>query len=201
MKKKMISFGWLLTAALFTNSQIMAQTSKSWKVDNVHSSVKFSVEHMVISEVDGNFKNFEGTISNTKDDFTDANINFSVDVNSINTDNSMRDGHLKGEDFFNAEKFPKMTFKSTSFKKVSANKYILKGDMTIRNTTKSVTFDVKYGGTAKDPYGNTKAGFKATGKINRFDYGLKWNTLTEAGGAMVGKDINMTLNLEFALNK
>jgi polyisoprenoid-binding protein YceI len=113
----------------------------------------------------------------------------------------MRDGHLKSDDFFNAEKFPKMTFKSTSFKKKSGNMYELTGDLTVRDITKKATFSVKYGGTAKDAYGNTKAGFKATGKINRFDYGLKWNALTEAGGAAVGADIDLTFNLEFALAK
>ncbi|HOK98475.1 MAG TPA: YceI family protein, partial [Bacteroidales bacterium] len=115
----------------------------------------------------------------------------------INTDNEMRDNHLKGDDFFNAAKFPKMTFKSKSFKKVSGNKYELVGDLTIRDVTKTVKFDVTYGGTAKDPYGNIKAGFKASAVINRFDYGLKWNALTEAGGAVVGNEVNVSLKLEF----
>jgi polyisoprenoid-binding protein YceI len=134
-------------------------------------------------------------------DFNDAAVNFTIDVNSINTDNEMRDKHLKADDFFNAEQFPSATFKSTSFKKVSGNKYQLKGNLTIRNVTKPVTFDVTYGGTAKDGYGNTKAGFKATTTINRFDYGLKWNTLTEAGGATVGENITLDLKLQFAQAK
>ena len=134
-------------------------------------------------------------------DFTDATINFSVDVNSINTDNEMRDKHLKSDDFFNAEKFPAMTFKGTSFKKVSGNKYVLQGDLTIRDVTKKVTFDVTYGGTIKDPWGNTKAGFKARAKINRFDYNLKWNTVTEAGGAVVSKDVDVVVNLELNQEK
>ncbi len=191
-----------LSLAIFSFVALsMAQTVKTWKVDNMHSGVKFSVTHMVISEVEGSFKVYEGTITSAKDDFSDAKIDFSVDVNSINTDNSMRDGHLKSDDFFNADKFPKMVFKSTSFKKKAGNVYELIGDLTIRDVTKKVKFSVKYGGIMKDPYGNTKAGFKATGSINRFDYGLKWNTLTEAGGAMVGADVNLTLNLEFALAK
>ena len=178
-----------------------AQTAKTWNVDKMHSGLKFTVSHLVISEVDGSFKIFDGNIVSTKDDFSDAKINFTVDVNSINTDNANRDGHLKGDDFFNAEKFPNMSFVSTSFKKKSGAMYELVGNLTIRDVTKKVTFSVKYGGTTKDPYGNTKAGFKATGTINRLQYGLKWNTLTEAGGAVVGSDIDFTVNLEMALAK
>lgn len=189
----------LLAFVAFSSTLVFAQTK--WGVDPVHSSVSFSVPHLVISEVDGSFKKFNGDFYNTKPDFTDAAINFTVDVASVDTDNEMRDKHLKGDDFFNAEQFPSMTFKSTSMKKVSGNKYALYGNLTIRNVTKPVKFDVTYGGTAKDGYGNTKAGFKATAVINRFDYGLKWNALTEAGGATVGKDITVDLKLQFAQAK
>jgi polyisoprenoid-binding protein YceI len=182
-------------------STVVAQSPKTWNVDKTHSTVKFSVSHLVISEVEGSFKVYDGAISSTNDDFSNAQIDFSIDVASINTDNEMRDGHLKSDDFFNAASYPKMTFKSTSFKKKSGNKYELEGDLTIRSTTKKIKFEVTHGGTTKDGYGNTKAGFKATGNINRFDYGLKWNVLTEAGGATVGKDIKIVLNLEFALKK
>lgn len=194
MKKLFIAASMLLAATAAT-----AQTK--WNVDPAHSNVRFTVEHMVISEVEGSFKKFNGSITTTKPDFTDAAVEFTVDVNSIYTDNDSRDKHLKSDDFFNAEKYPNMVFKSTSFKKASGNKYVLKGNMTIRDVTKPVTFDVTYGGTAKDPYGNTKSGFKASTKINRFDYNLKWNTMTEAGGAMVGKDITIDLKLEFAQAK
>lgn len=179
----------------------IASAQQNWTVDNVHSSVKFSVTHLIISQVEGSFKTYSGSISNTKEDFTDAKINFAIDVNSINTDNSMRDDHLKSDDFFNAGEYPKMTFVSTSFRKVSGNKYVLEGNLTIRNTTKKVKFDVTYGGIAKDGYGNTKAGFKARATIDRFDYGLKWNALTEAGGATVGNEVEIILNLQFALAK
>jgi len=191
----------LLLVALSLISVSFAQTVKTWNVDKMHSSIKFAVSHLVISEVDGSFKIFDGNIIATNEDFTDAKINFTVDVNSINTDNTNRDGHLKSDDFFNAEKYPNMTFVSTSFKKISSSAYELTGDLTVRDVTKKVTFAVKYGGTTKDPYGNTKAGFKATGTINRLQYGLKWNTLTEAGGAVVGSDIDLTINLEMALAK
>lgn len=115
--------------------------------------------------------------------------------------NKMRDNHLKSDDFFNAEKYPKTTFKSVSWKKVDDKNYVLEGDLTIRDVTKRVTFTVVHGGTIKDPWGNTKAGFKATTVINRLEYGLKWNALTEAGGATVGKDVSITLNLQFAQKK
>lgn len=184
----------LLTAGAFAQSS-------TWKTDASHSNVKFSVTHLVVSEVEGYFKTFAGTLVSSKPDFTDASINFSVDINSINTDNEGRDKHLKSDDFFNAEKFPQMTFKSTSFKKVSDKKYVLEGDLTIRDITKKVKFDVVFGGTVKDPWGNIKAGFKATGEINRFDYNLKWNSVTEAGGAVVSKEVAIVLNLEFAQQK
>lgn len=189
----------LLAAALLVNSVLFAQSK--WSVDPVHSSVKFSVEHLVISEVEGQFKKFDGTIAAKTNDFTNADINFSVDVNSINTDNEMRDKHLKSADFFDAEKYPAMTFKSISFKKVSGNKYQLLGNLTLHGVTKPVKFNVTYGGTVKDAYGNIKSGFKASTIINRFDYGLKWNSLTEAGGATVGKDVTIDLKLEFAQQK
>ena len=189
----------ILAAMLFTVGAF-AQSS-TWKTDASHSNVKFSVTHLVVSEVEGYFKTFAGTLVSSKPDFTDAAISFSVDINSINTDNEGRDKHLKSDDFFNAEKFPQMTFKSTSFKKVGDKKYVLEGDLTIRDITKKVKFDVVFGGTVKDPWGNIKAGFKATGEINRFDYNLKWNSVTEAGGAVVSKEVAITLNLEFAQQK
>lgn len=187
--------------ALLAFSQFPLFSQTKWEVDPVHSNVKFSVSHLVISDVEGSFKIFSGTMDSKNSDFSDATIDFTVDVNSINTDNEGRDKHLKSDDFFNAEKYPKMTFKSTSFKKVVANKYELTGNLTIRNVTKPVKFEVYYGGTAKDGYGNTKAGFKASAKINRIGYGLKWNTLTETGGAVVGQDVTISLKLEFTQEK
>ena len=191
---------FILIAAILTMTVgVIAQTT--WTVDNVHSNVKFSVSHLIISEVEGSFKVYSGTLLSQKPDFTDADVDFTVDVTSINTDNEMRDKHLKADDFFNAEKYPKMIFKGASWKKVDDRNSVLEGDLTIRGMTNRVTFTVVYGGTIRDPWGNTKAGFKATTVINRFDYGLKWNMLTEAGGATVGKDVSITLNLEFAQKK
>jgi len=177
------------------------QEASHWDVDPVHSTVKFTIKHLAVSEVEGSFKVYTGTIDATNTDFTGATVNFTIDVNSLNTDNEMRDKHVKSDDFFNAEKFPKMTFVSTSFKKVKGPLYTLEGNLTIRDVTKKVTFNVYYGGTMVDPYGNTKAGFKATGKINRQDFHLKWNSKTSTGEAVLGDDVNMTLNLEFAKKK
>jgi polyisoprenoid-binding protein YceI len=187
----------VLTISLAGTTQ--AQTK--WTADNAHTSLKFTVTHLVISEVEGNFKTFTGSMTASKPDFTDAQIDFSADINSVNTDNEMRDKHLKSDDFFNAEKYPKMTFKSLSMKKMSGNRYELTGNLTIRDVTKKVKFNVTYGGTVKDPWGNTKAGFKATTVINRFDYGLKWDKVTEAGGAVAGKDVTILINAEFAKEK
>jgi polyisoprenoid-binding protein YceI len=145
--------------------------------------------------VDGTFKSFDGTMTTTKPDFSDAKITFTADANSISTDNDQRDNHLKSDDFFNAAKFPQIKFVSTSFTPLADNKYKLVGDLTIRDVTKSVTFDVRYGGTV-NMYG-THIGFKATTTINRFDYNLKFSATTESGGLVVGKDVDVTINADF----
>lgn len=187
--KKLFVLATLVLFALNINAQ-------TWTIDKAHSKVQFTVTHLVISEVTGHFKSYDGNITATKDDFSDAKIDFTVDIKSINTDNEQRDNHLKSDDFFNAEKFPQMTFKGKSMKSVGNNKYKLTGDLTIRDVTKEVTLDVVHNGTVKDPWGNTKAGFKITGALNRFDYNLKWNTLTELGGAVVGRTVNIVIDLQ-----
>jgi polyisoprenoid-binding protein YceI len=179
------------------NTRQVVETGK-WSVDKAHSNVKFTVTHLVVSEVEGSFKLFDGTLENSKADLSDAKINFTVDVNSINTDNEKRDGHLKSDDFFAADKFPQMKFTSTSMKAVGDNKYKLAGDLTIRDVTKPVEFDVTYGGSVA-AMGTTKLGFKAQTTINRFDYNLKWDKATEGGGLVVSKEVNILVNVE--LNK
>ena len=171
------------------------QTPTKWTLDRSHSNLKFTVTHMVVSETEGSFKIFDGTIEHTKPDMSDAKINFTVDINSINTENENRDKHLKGDDFFNAEKYPTASFVGKSFKPLGDNKYELTGDLTIRDITKSVKFAVRFGGVATSTRGD-KAGFKATTTINRFDYNLKWDRATEAGGLVVGKDVDITVLLE-----
>ncbi len=175
-----------------------AQAVTKWTVDKSHTNVKFAVTHMVIAEVEGAFKVFDGTVEHTKADWSDAKINFSVDVNSVNTDNENRDKHLKSDDFFNAEKFPAITFVGSKFTPKGKNKYELTGNLTIRDVTKPVKFDVTFGGIATSTRGD-KAGFKAKTTINRFDYNLKWDRATEAGGLVVSKDVEVTVLLE--LNK
>lgn len=177
-----------------------AQTTK-WDFDAAHSSVNFSIEHMVISEVTGQFKKFQGNVFSDKEDFTDAKINFVIDATSINTDNEMRDNHLKSADFFETAKYPMITFKSTSFTKVDGKNYKLVGDFTMHGVTKSISLDVTYGGTVIDPYKNTKAGFKITGTLNRKDYGLNWSSLTESGGLIVGDIVTFTCRVELAKAK
>ncbi len=179
---------------LLVSTVIAAQTK--WKFDKAHTTIGFSVTHLVITEVEGKFKKFGGKIITPGDDFENAQVEFWADVNSISTENKKRDKHLKSDDFFNAEKFPKLTFKSKSFKKVGEKKYKLVGDLTIRDKTKEVELDVTHNGTIKDPLGNTRAGFKIEGEINRFDFGLKWNKLMELGGAVVGKTVRIKINTE-----
>ncbi len=184
--------------AVVNTTAAAAPNATTWTLDRSHSSIGFSVTHMLVSEVEGKFRKFEGSMTSDKADYSDAVINFTAETGSIDTDDEKRDGHLKSDDFFNAEKFPQIKFKSTSFKKLSGNKYLLKGDLTIRDVTKSVSWAVISNGEHKDPWGNVKAGFKASLTVNRLDYGLKWNTLTETGGAVVGSDVKITVNVEFA---
>ncbi len=195
MFKFRVAFILFLVGFLSLNAQT------KWSIDKAHSKVQFSATHLIISEVTGEFKNFDGSIETSGDDFSNAKVNFTIDVSSISTDNEQRDNHLKSDDFFNAQKFPKMTFVGKSMQKVGDNKYKLVGDLTIRDITKQIALDVTYNGTVKDPWGNTKAGFKITGELNRFDYNLKWNALMEAGGAVVGKMIGITINLELQKSK
>ena len=180
------------------NEKTIKDAPAKWSIDKAHSNVKFTVTHLVVSEVEGSFKIFDGSLEASKDDYSDAKINFTVDVNSVNTDNDMRDKHLKSEDFFAADKFPAMKFESTSFTPAGGSNYKLAGNLTIKDVTKPVVFDVNYGGTA-NAMGKTKAGFKAKTSINRFDYNLKWDKATEAGGLVVSKDVELVVNVE--LNK
>ena len=181
---------------LFVFFAVSANAQTKWSFDKSHSNVGFSVTHLVISEVEGRFGSFDGTVTTKSDAFEDSEIEFKVDVNSVNTDNSKRDEHLRSDDFFNAEKYPSMIFKSTSMKKVGDNSYKLKGNLTIRDVTKPIELDVKLNGVIKDPRGNTKAGFKISGSLDRFDFGLKWNSLMEVGGAVVSKTVTLNLNVE-----
>jgi polyisoprenoid-binding protein YceI len=168
-----------------------------WVLDPMHSEVQFKVKHLVISTVTGTFKIFEGSLETTSEDFSGANVEFSLDVNSIDTNQGDRDNHLKSADFFNAEQYPAIKFKSTSFTK-DGDDYKLDGHLTIKDVTKPVSLKAEFGGTATDFYGNVKAGFEVTGKINRKDFGLTWDGITEAGSIVVGEDIKLAINVQFA---
>jgi polyisoprenoid-binding protein YceI len=164
-----------------------------WVLDPMHSEVQFKIKHLVISTVTGSFKTFEGSVETEGDTFEGATAEFSLDVNSLDTNQEQRDGHLKSAEFFDAEQYPKITFKSTAI-----NADTLTGDLTIKGITKPVTLDLEHGGTATDFYGNLKAGFEITGKINRKDFGLVWDGVTEAGAVVLGSDVKLIINAQFA---
>lgn len=168
-----------------------------WTIDPTHSEIIFKVKHLVISTVTGKFNEFDGSFESEGDGLEGASISFEANIDSIDTNNADRDAHLKSDDFFNASEYPKLTFSSTAFNKISDNKYELIGDLTIRGTTKEVSLDVEYGGTVEDPYGQTKAGFEVSGKINRKEFGLKWSAVTEAGNVVVSDDVKLQLSVQF----
>ncbi|MFY7786327.1 MAG: YceI family protein [Thermoflexibacteraceae bacterium] len=172
----------------------MSNTNK-WALDITHSEIQFKIKHLMITNVTGGFTKYDVQVSSTGDDFTNANISFTADVASINTNNEQRDGHLKSADFFDAEKFPQITFQSTSFSKVGGD-YELQGNLTIKGVGKPVKLSVEYGGLGKDPWGNIKAGFTISGKINRTDWGLGWNVALEAGGVLVGEDVKISCEIQ-----
>jgi len=167
-------------------------TQTKWSVDLSHSEVGFKVKHMMISTVKGAFEKFDASVKTEGDDFKNAKFSFTAKVDSINTKNEDRDTHLKSEDFFNADQYPDVTFKSTSF---DGNKLV--GDLTIKEVTKEVILNTDFNGVAVDPYGQTKAGFEISGKINRKDFGLTWNAVTEAGSIVVSDTIQFEIDLQF----
>ncbi len=168
-----------------------------WKIDPTHSEINFKVKHLVVSTVSGTFTKFDATIETDKEDFSDAKFTFEADINSISTKNEQRDGHLKSPDFFDAANYPKMTFVSKSVKRLSDYEMQVVGDLTMRGVTKGVALDVYYNGTVSGFSGTKVAGFEVEGKINRFDFGLQWNALTEAGGVVVSNEVKVEILAEF----
>ncbi|MFV0230724.1 YceI family protein [Empedobacter falsenii] len=164
-----------------------------WNLDPSHSEVQFKVKHMVISTVTGNFDHFEADVESNSDDFSEAKFAFDAKIDSINTRNADRDGHLKSVDFFAADQFPELKFKSTSGIKNGK----IEGILEIRGEKKPITLYADFGGVIKDPYGLTRAGFEFTGEINRKDFGLGWSQVTEAGGLVVSDKVKLLVNLEF----
>jgi polyisoprenoid-binding protein YceI len=168
----------------------------NWNIDNMHSEIGFKVKHMMITNINGSFGQFSATAETEGDDFSTASFNFSAAINSINTGVTDRDNHLKSDDFFNAEAFPKLIFKSTAITKKDDGNYVISGDLTIRDVTKHIDLAAEYGGIVVDPYGQIKAGFTINGKINRSDFGLKWNALTEAGSIVVSDEIKLAAEVQ-----
>ena len=167
-----------------------------YNIDPAHSEITFKVKHLMITNVSGGFSKFNATMKCKNEDFTDAVVEFEADVESVSTNQEQRDQHLLSDDFFNAEKFPKVIFKSTSVEKKSKDEYILHGNLTIRDITKNIALHVDYTGQIKDPWGQEKVGFEITGKISRKDFGLKWNAVTEAGGIVVSDDVRLHMNVQ-----
>jgi polyisoprenoid-binding protein YceI len=165
-----------------------------WKADNVHSNLKFTITHLMVSDVEGSFKNFEGAITASKEDFSDAVVDMKADINSINTENEKRDEHLKNADFLDAAKYPSLTFKSTSFKKVSDKQYKVTGNLTLHGVTKEIVLDATHRGTIDHPMNKKKvAGFKVSGVIKRTDFGIGTSYLA----AMLSDEVAMNANIEF----
>lgn len=172
----------------------MAKTK--WVLDPAHSLAEFSVKHMMISTVKGRFAKLEGVIEADPADLTTATASVEIDVASIDTHEAQRNQHLRSADFFDAEKFPKLTFRSKRVTAKGGDEYALTGDLTIRGVTKEVTLDLTFEGEGKDPWGNQRIGFSAETRINRKDFGLNWNALLETGGVLVGDQVKINVEIE-----
>jgi len=168
-----------------------------WNLDPAHSEITFKVKHMMIANVKGTFDAFDVQTDSESDDITAGKLSVAIEATSINTNNEQRDGHLRSADFFDVEQFPKITFNSSSFSKVSSEDFKLTGELTIKDVTKSITFDVEFGGVQKDPWGNLKAGFSVEGKISRSEFGLTWNAALETGGVMVSDEVKFSADIQF----
>ncbi len=176
-------------------------TQTKWSIDKAHSQIQFKAKHLMITTVTGTFKNYDAEIETDGDDFGKVNIKFSADASSVDTNSEQRDGHLKGEDFFDAAKFPQINFVSTAMEKQSSSEYILSGNLTIRDVTLPIKLKAEFGGIAKDPWGNTKAGFEISGKINRKDFGLKFHVVNEAGNLLVSDEIKLLAEIQLMKQK
>ena|ERR1051326_2330730 len=189
--KKIILLATILAAFGMTQAQ-----TTSWQIDPVHSSVSFSVDYMVLTEVTGRFNEFSGTLQQEGEDFTKSSVTLDIKASSINTENEKRDGHLRSADFFDVQKYPELLFASKSFEKASENTYRITGDLTMHGITKPIVISAKYTGKAKDPWGNMRQGFKGTASLDRTDFGVKYNSALESGGLLIGKDVSIVLNIQ-----
>ena len=188
LKQALLSMAFLMLAGVAFGQ------STQWNFDKSHSKIQFTATHMKISEVPGQFKEYSGTILTNGEDFTDARIKVSIKASSVDTDNDRRDGHLQNEDFFNTEKYPNIKFVSESMEEISDQKYELTGKLTIKDVTQTVTLDVDYKGMV-EAMGATRAGFKVTGTIDRFDYNVDWDK-SFGRGLIVGREIGINVDVE-----
>jgi polyisoprenoid-binding protein YceI len=163
----------------------------TWTLDKDHSEIRFKAKHLMITTVTGQFNEYEATVDAKDENFDEALISFTAKIASVDTGNTQRDDHLRSDDFFNAEQFPDLTFAAKGMQKKSDGEFTLTGDMTIRDVTKSVSLNVDFAGIAKDPWGQTKAGFTFEGKLNRKDFGLKFHVVNEAGDLLVSDEIKL----------
>lgn len=174
----------------------VSASADSWKFDMPHSSVGFTVRHLVIAKVNGAFKDFDGAINFEGENFESGSANIAIQVASIDTENEKRDDHLRSPDFFDVEKFPVMTFNSRKIVKGEGSDFKMIGDLTIRDVTKEVTLVAEFNGAIKDPWGGTRAAFSVSGEINRQDFGVKWNKPLETGGFLVGDQVKINIEAE-----
>ena len=168
----------------------------TWAIDPSHSKIGFKVKHLMISNVLGNFREFSGQVTTTGNDFSTAVISVSLNSASVDTEIADRDTHLKSPDFFDVVTFPKITFEGNGLKDLGDDMYELTGDLVIKGVSKQVVLAVEFGGLMTDPWGNVKAGFSITGKMNRKDWGLNWNAALEAGGFLVGDEVKIICDVE-----
>ncbi|HQQ96215.1 MAG TPA: YceI family protein [Cyclobacteriaceae bacterium] len=175
-------------------------TKQNWVLDPTHSELLFKVKHLMITNVKGEFRKFQASVTADGQDFSNAIVNVTIESASVFTNEDQRDGHLKSADFFDVEKYPHLTFQGTTVKKANGD-YQLKGPMTIKGISKEVVLDVEFGGVNKDPWGNEKAGFSLSGKINRKDWGLNWNAALETGGVLVSEEVSLMAEVQFVKSK
>ena len=191
---RILSHRWDATKFLGIKEQPMS--TQTWNIDTTHSGVNFSVRHMVIAKVRGRFTRFSGNLSGDASDLTNAKIVAEVDADSIDTNMSDRDAHLRSPDFFDATSFPKLSFASTRIERTGAGQYEAHGDLTIRGVTKPVVFDLAVHGQAKDPWGNDRVAFTLEGSVDRSEFGLRWNQALETGGVLVGEKVQIEVEAE-----
>ncbi len=167
-----------------------------WILDPIHSELGFKIKHLMITNVSGSFKSFNGTIETAEEDFTTAQINLTAEIASIATNNDQRDAHLRNSDFFDAEHFPELSFKSTKIEKANSKDLTVYGDLTLKGITKAIKLNAEYNGVTKDPWGGERAGFVVTGKINRSDFGINFNGVLETGGLMLSEEVKINCEIQ-----